>query len=412
MLFSSIINLTEQYIYKSFQENYIAGYLYHNIIHTKEVVNEAQKIAVKMGVSDIDLEIILIAAYFHDLGYNENPNIHETISINLAEKFLTEKGYSQERIEKVRQCIYATKLDYEPKNLLEEIIKDADLHHVGSENYFAKSNLLRTELETIHNKKFTDYEWIQGNIDFFIKHKFYTKYAKDNYEEQKQINLLKLQKRLRKLINKETEEKIKNEKLNIEKEKLAAKKESTLKPERSVETMWRNTMRTHVNFSSMADNKAHIMISVNTLLLTVIVAFLIKNITIYPQLILPTAILTIVTLVSLIYAVLVTRPIVTSGTFTNEDVLNKKVNLLFFGNFYKMNFESFNWGMNELMNDKDFLYDSMIKDYYYLGQVLGKKYKHLRISYNIFMFGLIITVITFAIVLTLYPITGDMIPIK
>lgn len=412
MLFSSIINQTEQYIYNVFQEKFDTRCLYHNIIHTSEVVNEAKKIAVKSGVTDIELEIIILAAYFHDLGYSENPNDHETISMQLAEKFLTDKGYLKERLDKVKQCIWATKLDQEPKNLLEEIIKDADLHHVGSDNYFAKSNLLRTEFETIHGKKYTDYEWIKGNIDFFIKHKFYTKFAKDNYEEQKQLNLLKLQKKLRKLLNKEAEEKIKNEKLNIEKEKLAAKKEISNRPERSVETMWRNTMRTHVNFSSMADNKAHIMISVNTLLLTVVVAFLIKNITIYPQLILPTFILTTVTLVSLIYAVLVTRPIVTSGTFTNEDVLNKKVNLLFFGNFYKMNFESFNWGMNELMNDKDFLYDSMIKDYYYLGQVLGKKYKHLRISYNIFMFGLIVTVITFAIVLTLYPITGDMIPIK
>ncbi len=199
--------------------------------------------------------------------------------------------------------------------------------------------------------------------------------------------------------------------MELEKEKLASKKESSLKPDRGVETMWRNTMRTHVSFSSMADNKAHIMISVNTLLLTAVVAFLIKNLSLYPQLIIPTSLLTLVSLVSLIYAVLVTRPNITSGTFTNEDVLNKKVNLLFFGNFFKMNLESFSWGMNELMNDKDYLYESMIKDYYFLGQVLGKKYLHLRMSYNIFMFGLIITIAAFIIALTFYPISGDLIPL-
>lgn len=411
MLFSNIINQTEEYIYKVFSEKSPSANIYHDIVHTKEVVNEVEKIGKEIGISDLDLEILIIAAYFHDLGHIDQVENHEEVSAQYAEKFLSNLNYPTDRLNKVIKCILATQLDYRPQNLLEEIIKDADLHHVGSDKYFDKSNLLRTELENRCGKKYEDYDWIKNNIDFFIKHKFYTKYAKDNYEEIKQSNLLKLQKRLRKALNKADEEKIKLEKLELEKEKLANKKESSSKPDRGVETMWRNTMRTHVSFSSMADNKAHIMISVNTLLLTAVVAFLIKNLSLYPQLIIPTSLLTIVSLVSLIYAVLVTRPNITSGTFTNEDVLNKKVNLLFFGNFYKMNLESFSWGMNELMNDKDFLYESMIKDYYFLGQVLGKKYLHLRMSYNIFMFGLIITVIAFIIVLTFYPITGDLIPI-
>jgi HD superfamily phosphodiesterase len=411
MLFSSIINATEEHIYKTFSEKSPAGNIYHDIVHTKEVVSEAEKIGKEIGISDLDLEALIIAAYFHDLGHIEKPENHEEISANYAKIFLTEHNYPNDRLEKVVKCILATKIDYQPQNLIEEIIKDADLQHIGSEKYFDKSNLLRTEIENKRGEKFEDYDWIKGNIDFFIKHKFYTKFAKDNYEETKQANLLKLQKRLRKALNKAEDEKIKTEKLELEKEKLASKKESSLKPDRGVETMWRNTMRTHVSFSSMADNKAHIMISVNTLLLTAVVAFLIKNLSLYPQLIIPTSLLTLVSLVSLIYAVLVTRPNITSGTFTNEDVLNKKVNLLFFGNFFKMNLESFSWGMNELMNDKDYLYESMIKDYYFLGQVLGKKYLHLRMSYNIFMFGLIITIAAFIIALTFYPISGDLIPL-
>ncbi len=411
MLFSTIINVTEEHIYKAFSEKSPAGNIYHDIVHTKEVVNEVEKIGREIGISDLDLEVLIIAAYFHDLGYIDQSENHEEIGANYAKNFLSKSDYPKDRLDKVINCILATKIDYQPKNLIEEIIKDSDLHHLGTEKYFDKSNLLRTEIENRRGEKFEDYDWIKNSIDFFIKHKFYTKFAKDNYEEIKQSNLLKLQKRLRKALNKAEEEKIKTEKLEIEKEKLASKKENSLKPDRGVETMWRNTMRTHVSFSSMADNKAHIMISVNTLLLTAVVAFLIKNLSLYPQLIIPTALLTIVSLVSLIYAVLVTRPNITSGTFTNEDVLNKKVNLLFFGNFYKMNLESFNWGMNELMNDKEFLYESMIKDYYFLGQVLGKKYLHLRMSYNIFMFGLILTVLAFIISLTFYPITGDLIPI-
>ncbi|HPN39007.1 MAG TPA: DUF5706 domain-containing protein [Melioribacteraceae bacterium] len=411
MLFSTIINATEEHIYKTFSEKSPAGNIYHDIVHTKEVVSEVEKIGREIGISDLDLEVLIIAAYFHDLGYIEDSENHEEVSAGYAKTFLNNYGYPKDRLDKVIKCILSTKLSYQPQNLIEEIMKDADLHHVGSEKYMDKSNLLRAEIENRKGIKIEDYDWIKGNIDFFIKHKFYTKFAKDNYDEIKQANLLKLQKRLRKALNKVEEEKIKTEKFELEKEKLASKKESSLKPDRGVETMWRNTMRTHVSFSSMADNKAHIMISVNTLLLTAVVAFLIKNLSLYPQLIIPTTLLTVVSLVSLVYAVLVTRPNITSGTFTNDDVLNKKVNLLFFGNFFKMNLESFSWGMNELMNDKEFLYDSMIKDYYFLGQVLGKKYLHLRMSYNIFMFGLIITVLAFIIALTFYPITGDLIPL-
>lgn len=76
---------------------------------------------------------------------------------------------------------------------------------------------------------------------------------------------------------------------------------------------------------------------------------------------------------------------------------NKKSNLLFFGNFYNMKLEDFSWGMKSLMEDQEYLYDSMIKDFYNLGQVLGVKYKHLRMCYTIFMSGLIISVVSFGI---------------
>ena len=90
-----------------------------------------------------------------------------------------------------------------------------------------------------------------------------------------------------------------------------------------------------------------------------------------------------------------TRPKVTSGKFTDEDVKNKKVNLLFFGNFHKMSFDNFEEGMLDVMSDRDYLYKSLMKDLYFLGIVLDKKYKILRIAYNVFMTGIILSVISF-----------------
>src|SRR5690606_41000142 len=116
-------------------------------------------------------------------------------------------------------------------------------------------------------------------------------------------------------------------------------------------------------------------------------------------------IITLVSLASLIIATIVTRPKITSGVFTKEDIEKKKVNLLFFGNFYNMDFKNFEWGLKEMIGDRDYLYGSMIKDFYYLGQVLGQKYKYLRLCYNVFMFGLIISVIAFTIAIIFYPET-------
>jgi hypothetical protein len=153
----------------------------------------------------------------------------------------------------------------------------------------------------------------------------------------------------------------------------------------------------------MADTKANIMISVNTLVLTIMVSFMLRKLDTNPNLIIPTALLTLSSLVTLVYAILVTRPKVTSGVFTEEDIREKKVNLLFFGNFHKVTLNDFTWGMKEMMKDKDFLYDNMIMDFYYLGKVLGQKYQRLRICYTIFMYGLIISVLAFAIAFIMYP---------
>jgi len=145
------------------------------------------------------------------------------------------------------------------------------------------------------------------------------------------------------------------------------------------------------------------MISVNTLILTILVTVMLRKLDTNPQLIIPTAMLTLTSLVTLVYAILVTRPKVTSGMFTQQEIKEKKVNLLFFGNFFNMSLKDFTWGMQELIADKDYLYSSMITDFYYLGQVLGAKYKKLRICYTFFMYGVIISVIAFAIAFILYP---------
>jgi hypothetical protein len=147
----------------------------------------------------------------------------------------------------------------------------------------------------------------------------------------------------------------------------------------------------------MADSKSHILISVSSIIISVILSFLIARLAYYPQYIIPTIILVVACLATVTFAILSTRPSVSKGQFTEEDIRNKKTNLLFFGNFHRMQLEDYQWGMNQMIKDKEYLYDTMTMDIYYLGVVLAKKYKYLRIAYTIFMWGLIIAVIAFGI---------------
>lgn len=413
MITTDILSKVKDFVGASFRNGIESDNIYHNFTHTAEVVKVACEIADASGVSPEDLEILQIAAWFHDLGYLEKCEGHEQISKDIAEKFLQKQNFPSEKIERVKSLIEATKLPRQPKNFLEEIICDADLYHLGTNDFEAKGDVLRKELELKGLAEYSDRKWLKHNLKFFEMHKFYTPYAKNRFEIQKNINKNKVEKKLKKLKsnNKEVDKGMEQQEELTEKKDKKKEKEIDKGAGRSIETMFRNTLRTHVDFSSMADTKANIMISVNTLVLTIIVSIMVRKLDSNPHLVIPTAILTITSLVTLVYAILVTRPKVTKGMFTEEDIKQKKANLLFFGNFHKMGLKEFTWGMKEMLIDKDYLYDNMIKDFYYLGQVLGEKYKKLRISYTIFMWGLIISVIAFTIAFILYPGGTDLGPI-
>lgn len=181
------------------------------------------------------------------------------------------------------------------------------------------------------------------------------------------------------------------------------KKKSKLKGDlgtsRGIETMFRTSYRTHLTLSGIADNKANIMISINGIIISILIASVSPRIGEIPALILPTAIFLVTCVVSMIYAILAARPRVTSLHVSLEDVRENRANLLFFGNFVNMPEDDFVVGMHELMGNTDQLYTNMIRDIYSLGGVLNKKYRLIRTSYTVFMLGLSVGVALFLVVL-------------
>ena len=111
----------------------------------------------------------------------------------------------------------------------------------------------------------------------------------------------------------------------------------------------------------------------------------------------PVGFLVAVCLTTIVLAVLATRPSVSKGTFTRDDIMNKKTNLLFFGNFHGMDIDDYQWGVSEMMKDADYLYSSLTRDVFFLGKVLAKKYKMLRYAYTTFMIGFVISILYFLV---------------
>jgi len=306
---------------------------------------------------------------------------------------LSEQGYDKEKIEKVVTCIQATKMPQNPQSLLEEILCDADLANLGKNSYFSQSDLIRVEWENVCDKSFSDAKWLEYEIDFLEKHSYHTDFAKNKFDDIKKSNIIKLRNKLKKV--KDEGKKLENK---LAGDKVPKKTENKVEePKRGIETVFRITLPNHIRLSAIADNKANIMLSINAIVLSITISTLVPGFGDNPNLILPTFLLLGVCIVAIIFATLSTRPQVSSGVFTREDIINKRSNLLFFGNFHGMDKDEYLWGMKEMLKDKDYLYDSMIKDLFYLGKVLARKYKYLRMCYNVFMYGIIITVLTFGI---------------
>ena len=215
-------------------------YLYHNLRHTQRVVQGTKELLEEHELKQPDRDAILLAAWFHDTGYTRGHADHEKTSCEIASEYLKEQKADSELIERVCKLIRATKRFYEPEDLAEKIIRDADSSHLGKKSYRETSELLREELSLLGVADYSPEEWLEANIKMFrSEHRFYTDFARENWQEGKDNNVRKLVK-----------DKKKRKKM-AKKEQLKAKFKNE-SPERSIQTMYRVSMRNHLKLSDIA----------------------------------------------------------------------------------------------------------------------------------------------------------------
>lgn len=393
MNFQQLLHEIKQYVTSYFATHADPALIYHDIEHTRRVVQHAGDIANHYQLNDEDYFIVMAAAWFHDMGYFVNKYEHEENGARIADEYLKSLNVKDTIIKKVNGCILATKMPQRAESLLQQIVCDADLYHLGTEQFEANSKLLMREIEAGGDIKKDKKAQMAENIKMLSTHVYYTDFVKQELKDQLERNLQTL---LRKQASEDNAGKVE---VPVEASLTppVEKQNKTNKPGRGIETMFRITSGNNQRLSDMADNKAHILITVNSIILSAIISLVLRKLEENSVFIIPTFILLAVSLLSITFSILATRPSIPNGIFTREDIDSKRVNLLFFGNFYRVGFEEYSAGMQKVMDDKDFLYGTLIRDVYSQGVVLGRKYRLLRVAYNIFMFGLIIAVLAYTI---------------
>ena len=382
---TELIKKTTDFTSQLFQKELPKEFIYHNQVHTQRVFKSTKEIIENTLFTDQEVLVLKLSALLHDTGYTRSRENHEETSALIAIDFLSKESVKQTVIDQVAQTIRATKLGVKPTNELEKAICDADASHFAKSYFIEASEYLRQELKLLKIVDHSLSSWRACNIEMFTtQHRYYTDYAIKNWKPKKDNHLLAM--------------------LNEHKKYKKAKKKEKLKaklkdesPEKGVQSMFRITLRNHIKLSDIADTKANILLSVNAIIISVALSNLIPKLDKNQFLIVPTLIFMIFSIASMILSVLATRPNVTSGKFTKQDVQDKKVNLLFFGNFHKMSLDQFEWAINEMMKDKDYIYSALTKDLYFLGLVLDKKYRILRITYTVFIVGIVLSAIAFAV---------------
>ena len=175
---TAFIEKTKEFVGGFIGENFSEKICYHNIDHTLEVVEASEVIGRHCKLTDRDLEIVIIAAWFHDTGYFLGCENHEEASSNIAKQYLQNENIDSSYIHQVVNCILSTKLPQKPRTILEQIICDADLVHLASDQFLEKSKLLLHELK-LKNRGMSDKMWLILSKEFIETHKYHTQYGKN-----------------------------------------------------------------------------------------------------------------------------------------------------------------------------------------------------------------------------------------
>ena len=389
--------------------------VYHNIKLVKRIVKTVEKIGVAEKLSQSNIDNLKIAAWLSHLGFAHTKNIvnHKNpinlfttcynCSLEEAKSYLSDSAILQNDADLIL-IILEDALSREPsKTVLSRILEDAINRDWGGKKGRKNIEKLYEELLLLDTLTISRSGWLEKAIEYLNNHSYYSNYAIEHFKPVKDRLILKLEKE-KKDFSKTEGLAIKQE-LGISEDELKSLKKSLKsvkgRDERGIQTMFRSTSKNHYTLNQMVDRKANIMISINAIILSLVLSRFIGANSTFCVHNSPILLLLISSIFSILFAILAIIPNKTHGAFSEEEVRTKKGNLLFFGNYHKMAFRDYEWGILQMLNDSNYLYSSLIRDQYFLGKTISRKHSMIRISLGAFLVGFITAAVSFLLVSTM-----------
>lgn len=382
MLLAEILQQAKEYSARLFREKKEARLLLHNYSLVEAAIDEVQALGQDGEYGDSVVQLAEIAVCFAFTGYLFDYEEAEMESTQQARRFLVENKVGAQEANAILAVLNAATGQWSLEQVEEFkesafIARDAVVIVENIKNYRESQQLLQLERELLQQLKLNKVDWSRLRFQELMNLQLYSAVAQRQYGFELSQNILFHKKQIAKATP-----------VVIETTKVEKLEEGV--PIRSIQTFFRSNYRNHINLSAIADNKANIMISVNSILISVIISILSYHnlASSNPKVLMPVILFLVSGLASLIFAILSARPKVT------KEEPNKR-NMAFFGNFVQLPLEEYESTMDEIFQDGNLLVSNMKRDLYYLGLVLDKKYRYLSISYNIFMVGFVATVVSF-----------------
>lgn len=380
-----LLGEVEVYVRRLLQEALPAAYLFNNLDRTLERVDQGRRFAGALALSEEDAEVLLLALWFRGTGFTRGNDEPYAASAAIAKEWLSERQAAPGTIERVTTLIRRSAPGEQPQNRLDKVMHDIVWSFLGQKRFFGLSNLLRLERESLQNKTFPATEWQEQMRDLLVNSSYYTEYGRSEFLNRKVKNIAKQRKRL------------------VKAQQNRIRKQTGKDFGRGVDTVYRVAFRNHINLSRIADGKANMIITINTAVLsagitigalTMTSSSWLEDLTRNWPLLLPVVLLMISSLAAVVFAVLSAIPKVSSKAFSEEELDQHQVSMLYFGNFLQLEEPTFVRYLRELKRDQEILYDDLSRDLYTLGVVLQKKYSLLTIAYRIFVVGLVLSLLS------------------
>ena len=383
---AAIIATARAYVRSRFNEELDPIFLFHNFAYAEEMEEKMTELIEHAKLDDHTTERLRLAALFYPLGYVGGAEGWVDRSAEELRRFGKEQGYD---VGDAPRWISAAPAAAPQSDYPIRLLHDVAYNWLGRKRYDRRSDLLQLEREAIEGKEGDPVKFGEEMKDFLLRFNYLTAEGKKEFDVRRRKNVSEQQ----------------SSNYKIQQKEVKAKTGKNFG--RGIDTMYRTAFRNHINLSRIADDKANMMISINTIILSILIAVSGAGLSFFeelvfdsPEFLAPIVILLMSSLTAVIFAVFSARPKVTEYRIKKRKLLeSKEASLLYFGNFLKIEKTDFIKYMSKLKMDQDGLYDDLGRDLYDLGQVLHRKYLLLTISYNTFIGGLALAVITF---LTVY----------